>query len=112
MGDAERLVQVEVADIGAKLAGPGQADEGIEVGAVEVHLTARVVHSGADLADRLLEHAVGRGVGDHEGSQLGGVLVALGLQVDRVDVALVVTGDDDDVHTGHHRRGGVGAVRR
>ena len=65
VGDAEGLVQVEVADVGAERAGPGQADEGVEVGAVDVHLAAGVVHERADLADALLEHAVGRGVGDH-----------------------------------------------
>ena len=40
VGDAERLVQVEVADVGAEPAGPGDADEGVEVGAVDVHLAA------------------------------------------------------------------------
>ena len=42
--DAERLVQVEVADVGAEAPGLGQADEGVEVGAVDVHLAAGVVH--------------------------------------------------------------------
>ena len=46
--------------------GLGQADHGVEVGAVEVHLAAGVVHEVADLADRLLEHAVGRRVRDHQ----------------------------------------------
>ena len=44
VGDAEGLVQVEVAHVGAELPGPGHADEGVEVGAVEVHLAAGVVH--------------------------------------------------------------------
>ena len=43
VGDAERLVQVEVADVGAEVAGLGEADEGVEVGAVDVHLAAGVV---------------------------------------------------------------------
>ena len=44
VGDAERLVQVEVADVGAEAARAGDADEGVEVGAVDVHLAAGVVH--------------------------------------------------------------------
>ena len=52
VGDAERLVEVEVADVGAEAPGPGQADQRVEVGAVDVHLTAGVVDDLADLADR------------------------------------------------------------
>ena len=64
--DAERLVQVEVRDVGAELAGLGKADQRVEVGAVDVHLAAGFVHDLADLADRPLEHAVCRRVGDHQ----------------------------------------------
>ena len=49
--DAERLVQVDVRHVGAELAGPGDADERVEVRAVEVHLAAVVVHDRADVAD-------------------------------------------------------------
>ncbi len=38
MRDAEGLVQVDVADIGPDVAGPREADQRIEVGAVEVDL--------------------------------------------------------------------------
>src|SRR3546814_2527779 len=38
--DAEGLVQVEVRDVRAPLAGPGDADQGVHVGAVGVHLPA------------------------------------------------------------------------
>ena len=78
VGDAERLVQVEVADVGAEAAGPGDADEGVEVGAVDVHLAAGVVHGVADLADRLLEHAVRRRVGEHDRRQPVADLLELG----------------------------------
>ena len=43
VGDAEGLVQVQVADVGAEPPGPGQPDEGVEVGAVDVDLPAGVV---------------------------------------------------------------------
>ena len=51
VGDAERLVQVEMADVGAELAGLGQPDHRIEVCAVDVDLPAVLVHDLADLAD-------------------------------------------------------------
>ena len=50
--DAERLVQVQVRDVGAELAGLREADERVEVGAVDVDLPARVVHEPADVARR------------------------------------------------------------
>ena len=47
--DAERLVQVEVADVGAELARLGEPDQRVEVGAVDVHLAAGVVHDRAQI---------------------------------------------------------------
>jgi hypothetical protein len=55
--DAEGLVQVQVRDVGAELPGPGEADERVEVGAVDVDLATGGVHARADLADRRLVHA-------------------------------------------------------
>ena len=49
--DAEGLVQVEVADVGAELARRGEADQRVHVGAVHVDLAAVRVH---DLADSLI----------------------------------------------------------
>ena len=110
--DAEGLVQVEVADVGAEPARLGQPDHRVEVGAVDVDLAARVVHGAADLLDVDLEHPVRRRVGQHDRGQPLGVLVDLGVQVGDVDVAGLVAGDDDDPHAGHDRAGGVRAVRR
>ena len=47
VGDAERLVKVEMADVGPELARQGHADQRIQVGAVDVDLTARLVHHAA-----------------------------------------------------------------
>ena len=49
-------------------------------------------------------------VGDHRRRQPVAVGLRLLLQVDEVDVAVLVGGDDDHLHAGHRRRGGVGAV--
>ncbi len=96
--DAERLVQVQVRDVGAELAGLREADERVEVGAVDVDLAAGVVHEPADLPDRLLVHAVRRGVGDHQRRDVLAVLAELDAQVVEIDVAVLVAGDDDDAH--------------
>ena len=49
--DAERLVQVQVRDVAAEVAEAGEAEQRVEVRAVDVHLAARVVHGAADLHD-------------------------------------------------------------
>lgn len=65
MRNAEGLVQVEVRNIRTDIAGTGETDHGVHVGAVEIDLTAMLVGDLADLANRLLEHAVGGRIGDH-----------------------------------------------
>ena len=109
--DAERLVEVEVAHIGTEAAGTGHADERVEVGAIDVDLPAGIVHRGTDLTDRLLEDAVRRGVGDHDRRHSIATCLELGVQISDVDVPVGVGGEDDDLEPGHHRAGGVRAVR-
>ena len=70
MRDAERLVQIEMRDIGAVIAGPRQADLRVQIGAVEIDLSAMAVNDVADVADVLLEHAMRRGIGDHDGGEI------------------------------------------
>ena len=78
MRNAERLVQIEMADIGAVIAGPRQPDLRIHVGAVEIDLSAMAMHDVADLANVLLEHAMGGGIGDHDGGEIVRMLRRLG----------------------------------
>src|SRR5207249_2255177 len=58
--NAERLVKVQVADIGANVRRPAQADHRVHVRAVHVHLATVLVDDLANLDDRFLEHAVSR----------------------------------------------------
>ena len=88
VGNAEGLVQVEVADVGADVARAAEADLRVHVGAVHVDLAAVLVHDPADLPDRALEHAVGRGVGDHERREGIPVRRGLGPEIVEIDVAL------------------------
>ena len=110
--DRERLVQVQVRDVAAEVAEAREAEQGVEVGAVDVHLAAGVVHGLGDLEHVVLVDAVRRRVGDHERGERLGVQRDLRAQVVEVDVAGLVARDDDDLHAGEHGGGGVGAVRR
>ena len=109
--DAERLVQVEVADVRAEVAGPGEPDQRVQVRAVDVDLAATGVHDLAQLADPRLEHAVRGGVRDHDRREPVGRGIDLTAQVAEIDVAVVVAPHHHHLHAGHHRARGVGAVR-
>ena len=96
--NAERLVQIEVADVGADVARPCQSDQRVEVGAVEIDLPAVLMRDRAEFAHRLLEHAVGRGIGDHAGGEPAGMLLGFGAEISDIDVAIRVRADHDDGH--------------
>jgi hypothetical protein len=87
VGDAEGFVQVEMADVGADVAGAAEADLGVHVGAVHVDLAA-VAWTISQMSD-LLEDAVGAGIGDHQGGEIDFfVLLRPWREVGHVDVAL------------------------
>ena len=111
MRDAEGLVQVQMRNIRAPLAGPGQADQGVEVGAIGVDLAAMLVHGFADGDDILLEHAVRGRISDHQCGETIRILLRLFTNVIDIDVAILVAARDHHGHAGHLRRGGIGAVR-
>ncbi len=112
MRNAEGLVQVQMTDIRADVAGAGKANHRIHVGAVQIDLAAVLMHDLADLADVLLEHAVRRGIGDHAAGEGVRILLRLGAEVVHVDLAGVAYLDDHHLHAGHLRRGRIRAVRR
>ena len=109
--DAKGFVQVDVANVRAEFARLREADHGIEVGAIEIHLATRTVYDVANLPDSFLKHTVRGGVGDHDRGEIRGVRFGLGAQVVEVDVPFVAAFYGDHFEAGHHRAGGVGAVR-
>ena len=110
--DAEGLVQVDVADVGADQRRLRQPGERVHVGAVHVDLAARRVHQLADARDAFLEHAVRRRVGHHQHGEALAVLGHLALEVAEIDVAVLVAAHDHDAKAHHLRTRRVGAVRR
>ena len=85
----ERLVQVDVDDVEAHVAGPRDPADGVQVRAVVVEERAGVVEDLRDLLDVLVEEAERRRVRQH---QPGGALVHLRAQVVEVEVAARVGG--------------------
>ena len=67
MRNAEGLVQIEMADVRADVAGATQADLCIHVGPVHIHLSAMGVNDLADALDVGFKHAVCGRIGQHEG---------------------------------------------
>mmetsp|Transcript_47461 Transcript_47461/g.135782 ORF Transcript_47461/g.135782 Transcript_47461/m.135782 type:complete len:524 (+) Transcript_47461:207-1778(+) len=108
VGDAEGLVQVEVADVRPDHPWGGQPQLGVHVGAVHVDLPAAVVHDLADLLDAVLEERPGGRVGNHQRSQGVLVLLAEGLELGQVHALRVV--DPLDLHIAHGGRRWVRAV--
>ena len=109
--DAECLVKVEVRHVRAEFSRSGQTHQGIEIRAVDVDLSAVRMDDVADLLDPGFEHAVRRRISDHDRRQVVAVSVRLRPQVAKVDVAVVIARDDHDLHAGHLRGCGIGAVR-
>ena len=112
MGNAERLVQVDMADVGAEVGRPRMPDEGIEVGTVEIDLAAGAMDDVANLDNRRLEDAMGRGVRDHEGGEALGVLFGKRLECGDIDVAIVIARHHHHLEPGEHGAGRIGAMGR
>ena len=108
----EGLVEVQVADVSTDVTGVGQTYLSIHICTVHIYLTTSVVHCVNDLADTTFEHAVSRGVGNHQTAQFAAVLLGLSLQILDVDITICVARYGHDLHTCHSCRCGVGTVSR
>ena len=85
--DAEGLVQVQMADVRADVAGAGQPHLRVHVRAVHVNLPAMGVDDFTNLLARLLEDAVGGRIGDHQAGEVLFVGFGFGAEIGQVDVA-------------------------
>ncbi len=90
--------------------GRGEAHLRVQVGAVEIDLSAMAMHDVADLANMLLEHAVGGGIGDHDSGEILRMLRGLGAQVADIDVAARIARHHHDLHARHMGGSRIGAV--
>ncbi len=112
VGNAESLVQIQVAHIRADVARTTQPHLGIHVGAIHIDLSTVTVDDGANLTDGRLENAMSGRVSDHERGQAAAVLLGFGGQIAHIHIAVRVAIDHHYFHAGHDRAGRVGAVGR
>ena len=110
--NAERLVQVEMADVRADVAWAAETDLRVHVRAVHVNLPAVVVDDATDLFDGRFEDAVGRRVRHHQRAECRAVLLGFCLEIGDVDVALWIGFHDHDLHSRHDRARRVRTMRR
>ena len=110
VGNAERLVEVQVGDIATDVAVAGEPDQCVQVRAVDVHLATGCVNGSGDVGNPRFVDTVRGGVGDHQGSQRFAVLGDLLVNVVNVDVSTLVTGQHHYFHPGEDSAGGVSAM--
>ena len=107
VGGGEGLVQVQVDDVEAHVAGPHHTQDGVEIGTVVVEETTDLVDGIGDGHDVLLEEPQGVRVGEHDP---GHVLVEHRAQRLEVDTTALVARDRDDLVAAQCHRGRIGAV--
>ncbi len=108
----EGLVQVVVHHVEAHLAGLGDPQDGVEVGAVAVHQRTVSQHHPQHLLHPFVEEAEGVGIGHHEPHQVRAVLLDEPFQDRQVDVAAAVRRHLDDLEARHGGGGRIRAVGR
>ena len=67
----KRLVQIDVHRIDAQITRPHLADDGVEVGAVAIEVSAGLVHDARDFHDLGFEETARVGIGQHDGGDVG-----------------------------------------
>ncbi len=108
MRGRESLVQIEVHDVDAEVAGAHFADQRIHVGAVHVEQAALGMQNVGNLVDVLLKHAERVGIGQHE---RGDIFIHLRRERCEIDHAPRVRLQILHGVIHHRSRGGIGSVR-
>ena len=103
----EGLVQVDVHDVEAHVAGAATAQQRVEVGSVVVEQTSATVYQLGNLGNLFLEDAQCVGVGHHD---TGNRVVEQRFELGHVDGSFGGRGHLDNLQATHGRTGRVGAV--
>ena len=109
MGLREGLVEVEVNGIKAHQSGRGDAEDGVEVRTVIIHLAAGHVDDFTGCFDVSFKQTQGVGVGDHHRRR--GFIRHRCKRI-QIHSAVLETGDFNNLETGHGGAGWVRAVSR
>ena len=70
MGNTERFMQIEVAHIGTEFSWLSQANQSIEIRAINVDLATVLMHETTYVGDGSFEHTVRRRIRNHECSKI------------------------------------------
>ena len=110
--DGEGLVQVQVRYVATEIARAGNASQRVHVRAVDVDLTAGRMHLVAHHAHVFLVHTVCGRVGQHDGGNVGAVLIQFLFQISQVDRAVFGSLDHNHAQVRQRRRRRISTVRR
>ena len=102
MRNTKGFMQIEMADVRAKIPRPTESDLRIHVSPIQIDLSTVLVDQLAYLANSLLENPVGTRISHHEGRQIFSMQRGLGPQVGDVDVPIVQAGHRHHTHSCHY----------
>ncbi len=112
MWNGKCLVQIQMADIAANLAGFDQPDHGVQIGPVNINLPAVIMGDLADRAHGFLKHPMCGGVGDHAGGKPVARLCRFLAEIFQIDIAICRRFHNHHLHAAHLGRGRIGAMGR
>ena len=112
MRDTERLMQIKVADVAAKIAGARQPDHRVHICAVNIDLPTVVVGDLAHIGHSFFKNPVGRWIGDHTCRKVIGVLFRHGPKVVQINVTIRGRLNWHNLPSNHMGRRRIGTVRR
>lgn len=94
-------MEIEVANVGTDSSRRSNADLGIHVGSIHVHLPATLMYVIDDRLDLLLKLSIGARISNHQCSQVLLVLIGLLLQISDINVTRIIALDYDNFHPAH-----------
>ena len=109
---SKRLVQVQMANVGADKARVRQSYLCIHIGAVHIYLCTASVDNAADFHNLRFKDAVRRGIGNHQRSKVVLILFCFGAKVSHIHIALFVAGASHGSETRLNGGCRIGTMRR
>ena len=107
MGDTESLVQVQVTNVSTKDTWLSQPNQSIQIGAIDIHLSATFVNDATDVSNTVFENSVSRWIRHHDCGEFVASGVNLGLQFNQVHISLFIARNNNNRHSSHHCARGI-----
>ena len=110
--DAKSLVQIQMANVRAIIAGAAKTDLRVHVCAVHVNLPAVRVHDLANLPDSCFENAVRARISHHERGQIARVFIRFPPKIGQIDIAIFQGRNRNNAEARHDRAGRIRSMCR